>query len=288
MQHLLSKGPLLDHKGVLAETGYAVSPVKTYDRKAIKGGALRIKEWDYYLVHNGRYGIALTIADNAYMGLMSATFLDFEHKTERTASPMFWLPFGSTQFPASAESGDVKKAIKGASGSFTHEDGGRRLRFHVDNFDGALPFDCDILLTDAPREYGDRHAVCRERRRFTTTTRSSPCAPRQRFSIGGTTRAFDRLLRHPRLGTRRLDYSNTWYWGAGQGIAGGHVISFNLGYGFGDTSAATENMIFVDGVCLARPVAFNIPPKTARTIFSLRGRLPRMTVDGSKARLRPF
>ncbi|MEZ4509030.1 MAG: DUF2804 family protein [Eubacteriales bacterium] len=89
MQHLLSKGPLLDHKGVLAETGYAVSPVKTYDR-AIRSGALRIKEWDYYLVRNGRYGIALTIADNAYMGADVATFLDFENKTERTAtSPMF-------------------------------------------------------------------------------------------------------------------------------------------------------------------------------------------------------
>ncbi|MEZ4509031.1 MAG: hypothetical protein R2881_05105 [Eubacteriales bacterium] len=44
-------------------------------------------------------------------------------------------------FPRARESGDVKKAIKGASGSFTHEDGGqRKAEIHVDNFDGALPF----------------------------------------------------------------------------------------------------------------------------------------------------
>ncbi len=271
MQHLLLKGPLLDRKGALSEAGYAVSPVKTYDRKAIKGGAARIKEWDYYLVHNGRYGVALTIADNSYMGLMSATFLDFEHQTERTVSPMFWLPFGSTHFPASAESGDVKKAVKGASGSFTHEDGGRRLKFHVDNFDGEGTFDCDILLTNAPRDamviatpFAEKKTAFYYNHKIIAMRASGS------FTVGGTTRTFD-----PEDSFGILDwgrgvwtYSNTWYWGAGQGVVDGRVIGFNLGYGFGDTSAATENMIFVDGVChkLDR-VTFNIPVKDGRDDF---------------------
>ena len=104
MQHLLSNGPLLDETGALSEAGYATALVKTYDRKAIKGGAARIKEWDYYLIHNGRYGLALTIADNSYMGMLSASFLDFEARTEKTVSPMFWLPFGKTNFPPSSKS----------------------------------------------------------------------------------------------------------------------------------------------------------------------------------------
>ena len=65
MQHLLSKGPLLDSSGALSEAGYATALVKTYDRKAIRGGAFRIKEWDYYLIYNGKYALALTIADNS-------------------------------------------------------------------------------------------------------------------------------------------------------------------------------------------------------------------------------
>ena len=37
-------------------------------------------------------------------------------------------------------------------------------------------------------------------------------------------------------------------------------MGFNLGYGFGDTSAASENMIFVDGVAhKLDTVTFNIP-----------------------------
>ena len=36
-----------------------------------KAGKLRIKEWDYYCVNNGHFALALTIADNSYMGLDS-------------------------------------------------------------------------------------------------------------------------------------------------------------------------------------------------------------------------
>jgi hypothetical protein len=43
-------------------------------------------------------------------------------------------------------------------------------------------------------------------------------------------------------------YDNTWFWSAAMGHQAGKVLGFNLGYGFGDTSAASENMLFVDGV----------------------------------------
>ena len=42
-------------------------------------------------------------------------------------------------------------------------------------------------------------------------------------------------------------YDNTWYWGSGNARIDGHRFGFNLGYGFGNTSAATENVIFWDG-----------------------------------------
>lgn len=42
-------------------------------------------------------------------------------------------------------------------------------------------------------------------------------------------------------------YDNTWYWGSGNGTIAGKPFGFNIGYGFGDTSAATENILFYDG-----------------------------------------
>jgi hypothetical protein len=42
-------------------------------------------------------------------------------------------------------------------------------------------------------------------------------------------------------------YKNSWYWSAGHGLVDGEVFGFNLGYGFGDSSAASENMLFYRG-----------------------------------------
>jgi hypothetical protein len=55
-------------------------------------------------------------------------------------------------------------------------------------------------------------------------------------------------------------YDNTWYWASASGIAEGRTFGFNVGYGFGDESAATENMLFVDGVAhKLTGVTFHLP-----------------------------
>ena len=55
-------------------------------------------------------------------------------------------------------------------------------------------------------------------------------------------------------------YKNTWYWGSGSGQVAGVPFGFNIGYGFGDTSAATENMLFYAGKAhKLSEVVFNIP-----------------------------
>ncbi len=267
MQNRLSPGPLLNHKGELYEAGYATSLVRRYERAAIKGGAARIKEWDYYLIQNGRYGVALTIADNSYMGMISVSFLDFEAKTEKTVSPMFWLPFGSTHFPADS-SGDVFKRIGNTTASFTNENCGRWLLVHMDKFDGDQAFDCRILLSDPPQDTMVIATPFSEKKTaFYYNQKIIGMRASGSFTIGGVTRTFE-----PEDSFGLLDwgrgvwtYDNTWYWGAGQGIVDGHRFGFNIGYGFGDVSAASENMLFVDGVHnkLDR-LTFNIPLKDGK------------------------
>ena len=85
---IVNSGDLLDNKGELVEKGYATSLIKNYDRKKIKACKLRIKEWDYYLIYNDKFGVAITVDDNAYMGLNSLTLLDFSKPEETTKSFM--------------------------------------------------------------------------------------------------------------------------------------------------------------------------------------------------------
>ena len=60
-------------------------------------------------------------------------------------------------------------------------------------------------------------------------------------------------------------YKNTWFWGSGNALVNGKPFGFNIGYGFGDTSAASENMLFYDGKAhkLER-LTFGIPQKDGR------------------------
>ncbi len=263
-QHRFSNGLLLNESGDLNEPGYATSLLKTYDRNSIKASKLRIKEWDYYLITNDRFGIALTIDDNGYMGLLSASVLDFASCTETTVSPMFWFPLGKTGFPPSSVSGDVRKTLKNAAGSFEHTPEGRRLRFRIDRFKDGKPFVCDIVLFDEPRDSMAIATPFSKRGHFYYNQKIIGMRASGFYAIGE-----ERVELDPGNTFGLLDwgrgvwtYKNTWYWSAAQGEIDGHRFGFNLGYGFGNTDAASENMLFYDGVAqkLGR-VDFGIPKK---------------------------
>ena len=55
-------------------------------------------------------------------------------------------------------------------------------------------------------------------------------------------------------------YHNTWYWGSASGELDGVPFGWNIGYGFGDTRAASENVLFYGGkIHKLSQVRFEIP-----------------------------
>ena len=122
MQHEITKAiPLLDGEGNLTEPGYAKSLLPIYRRGDIKASRLRIKEWDYYLINNGRFALALTVDDNGYMGLDSISLLDFDEGWQVTRSPMRLMPLGGTGLPQSSLRGSCARAGRGYGLLFQHE-----------------------------------------------------------------------------------------------------------------------------------------------------------------------
>ena len=83
-KEIKQKGKLLNDKGELTNPGYSTSLIQEYSRNDIKAKKFKIKEWDYYLIYNKDYAIALTIDDNSYMGLMSVSVIDFKNQREKT------------------------------------------------------------------------------------------------------------------------------------------------------------------------------------------------------------
>lgn len=260
-QVLLEKGPLLDKKGNLVQAGYSFNYVKEYNRKDIKRMAWRIKEWDYYYVGDDKYGVALTIADNSYMSLVSVSVLDFVNKKEWTKSYMGWLTFGMLNFPSSSKTGDVHHEGKKFNMYFKNKDGKRRLVCTMKNVAKNADFSCDITLNETTDKSIVIATPFKKKRHFYYNQKINLLKANGSFSFGPLKYNFKKdTFGVLDWGRGTWTYSNTWYWASLSFKYNGHNIGFNLGYGFGDTSSASENVFFFDDEAYKLDdVSFNIP-----------------------------
>ncbi len=269
MQHEITRAiPLLDEKGNLTEAGFARKLLPIYDRTKVKGGLTRLKEWDYYYVGNDQFGVALTIDDNYLYGLDSVSFLWFgENPWEITKSPMRILPRGKTGLPETSVSGVTKTEGKGYSMKFEVTRKSRVLEVHMDDFKENQPIDIHIALTDEPEE---SMVICTpfEKEAHFYYNQKINC-----MRARGTVKIGEKVYRfNPENSFGVLDwgrgvwtYHNTWYWGSASGLVDGADFGFNIGYGFGDTSAASENMLFYQGKAhKLSQVEFKIPMKDGK------------------------
>ena len=261
-QKLLSPGKLLNVYGNLEEAGYAKSLVKEYKRSDIKASSWRIKEWDYYYIGNSEFGIALTIADNSYMGLGSVSLLDFKNKSFITKSVMKWFPFGRTNLPSTSRVGDVAFSSKKLTLEFLNNGMKRTLKCHFSKFDKKIDFDCEIDLFDEPQESMVIATPFEKKHHFYYNQKINCMRAKGKATFGGKIYNLnpDECFAVLDWGRGVWTYKNTWYWSSLSSEIDGKRIGFNLGYGFGDTSKATENMLFLNGKAYKiDEVTFHIP-----------------------------
>ena len=249
-QHVMDEGPLHDAAGHLIDPGYATREVRRYDRAAIAADPARIKEWDYYCVLDGDFGLALTVADNGYVGFLGVSWMDLRGRSFVNHGALVAEPMGGMALPPSADRGDIVQTQGGLELAFRHEPGGRRLTVHAPDFDDGRGLSGEIWL-DQPAM--DRMVIATpfadDMQAFYYNQKIN-CMPAQgRVKIGPESHDFA-----PKTAFAVLDwgrgvwtYDNVWYWGSASGLVDGRPFGFNIGYGFGDTSAASENMLFVDG-----------------------------------------
>ena len=258
-----TRQPLLTPEGTLTGPGWSRSQVQIYDRSAIKAPKFRIKEWDYYLVLNEDFAGAFTLSDDGYIGLQSVSLLNFKEGWEHTETILNAFPMGKFKLPPSSDEGTIRYDDGRLKMTFYKGPGKRGIACRYRNFWNGKTFSCKIEL-EQPRMdtmviatpwKEDRHA-------FYYNQKINTMRPSGWMRFDGKEYRFD-----PEKDFGTLDwgrgvwtYDNRWYWGSGNGVVGGKPFGFNIGYGFGDTSAASENMLFYDGVGhKLDDVTFHIP-----------------------------
>ena len=254
--------PLLNKQGNLAEPGWSRKMVQQYHRKDIKASALRIKEWDYYLVMNKDFGVALTLNDMGYLGMISASFLDFANRTEHTETILTLMPLGKFHMPEDSSVGDVSYSDDRVKLTFSLGEGCRRLQCELKKFDGEKDFSCDIHLDQPDMDTMVIATPWDQKHCFYYNQKINCMAASGWVKVGGEIYDFDPANDFGTLDWGRGVWTrdNTWYWGSGNALVNGKPFGFNIGYGFGNTSAASENMLFYDGVGhKLEDVIFHIP-----------------------------
>lgn len=251
MNHLVkNKRPLLDKFGRLNEPGYAFTEVFEYNPEMISASKWRIKEWDYYAILSKDYSLSFTIADLGYLGLIKVSFFDFLLGKEYTKEKKVLFPFGKLNLPKSINSGDVSFKKKGFNLRFLNEDNRRRLIVEVNNLFKRKNLRVDLSLQKLDSDHLTIATPWKDNPKAFYYNQKLNCMP-----VSGKV-YFDgeEYNYSPEKDFAILDwgrgvwtYKNTWYWSNGCGVIDGKRFGFNFGYGFGDNSKATENMLFYDG-----------------------------------------
>lgn len=247
-KQLTNNQNVLNEKGILTETGYAMSCIKDFDRTLAKP-QIRIKEWDFYQISNDKYVLQFTIGHVSYAGGINATLYSLDGK-ERFEFPMpLIFPMGSLNMP---KNGDVPSVVK-------YEKDGYLLRYEVLSDKRTITFrkkskkwdvEAEFVLGGIPGENSILVATPFEKKNHFYFNYKVCCMETDGFfKINGKEYTFRKENTFGLLDWGRgiLPYTHKWWWGSGSTrLADGKLFGFNIGV-FGNTENATENVVFHDG-----------------------------------------
>ena len=165
--------------------------------------------------------------------------------------------------PSTSEKGDIRYKDKRLSMEFLVTPGKRKIICDFKDFWKGKPFHCEITLSQPPMDTMVIATPWKEKKTAFYYNQKINCMRAEGYMT------FDEVTYwfSPETDYGTLDwgrgvwtYDNRWFWGSGNGTVGGKPFGFNIGYEFGDTSAASENMLFYDGKChKLDDVTFHIP-----------------------------
>lgn len=248
MTEIVSTVPLLDNSGNLVSPGYARHMYYVYDKKLVKCPPGKLKEWDFYQIHfDGRYVLQLTLGHVSYAMQVSACILDLatgeKHQISKNARCRRSFKKKMPTNPEVAHT--LQYFSKNMHVQFEVTDKFRRLSFTCEDKLGVKA-EINLLLTNVSK-IKEKMVIATpfEKPRQWYLNYKENC-----FVVNGYCRIED-VCYNIKDGFGLLDwgrgvwpYKHKWVWGNGGTIVDGKHFGFNIGWGFGNTEAATENMFF--------------------------------------------
>jgi hypothetical protein len=256
-RELTQPGTLLDAQGRLTQVGWSRFPQLdcNLERVAFYSFPLslfqpwRVKRWDYYAVFTPRRFFSATIADLGYAGNIFVYTLDFATGNLHEEGLVIPLSKGIT-LPRNSTEGNSHFEDARARLDFQVSPTSRKVSVAWPAFDQGKGISAELTLQCLPTHESMTIVIPIGQKRF-YYNRKINCLPAEGFIQYGSER--EELRPHESLGSLDWgrgvwEYQSFWNWASASGfLPDGRTVGLNLGCGFGDLSAATENCLILQG-----------------------------------------
>ncbi len=252
---LTQAGKLLDPDGRLSQVGWSPQPLldcnleNAHFYSLSMFQRLRIKRWDYYAVFTPFKFYSATIADLGYAGNIFVYVMDYASGELHEEGLVVPLSRGIT-LARNSDQGDSIFNDKHARLHFQTIPQGRQISVSWPGFHDGRGISADVVFHQ-PAEHESMTIVIPIGKRRFYYNRKINCLPAE-----GTIRYGDEneilspvnCLGSLDWGRGVWEYKSFWNWASASGfLPDGQTIGLNLGCGFGDLSAATENCFVLNG-----------------------------------------
>lgn len=240
--------PLLDVDGRLLAKGWARRNYFDFDVKTISKRWR--KEWEFYLINNGSYMALVSIVGIALGGYVNAAVLDL--KSGRFIEGATTYYFGNKC--RLSDKGDFP-------GGFSFSAGDTTISVVNSETDRVIHFEKGEVVCDFQMDFLKDHESITtifpfigDDKKFFLTTKQN-CMPCEGvFKSGDKTYFFNKDDASCCMDWGRIAAPRhvVWYWGNGSSYildaeGNRHIFGFEITWGIGDESNATETCLFYDG-----------------------------------------
>lgn len=254
-RELQGPGSLLTARGDLAQAGWARLPVLDCNLEAAHFYPIRflqrfrIKRWDYYGITTPTHFFSATLADLGYAGQVFAYVVDL--KTGDYIEDTLTIPLSrGIVLPRGSTEGESRFSSRNVQFTFSVEPEARRVSVNWPGFGKGRGLAIDATLAMPPVHESLVIVIPIGRRRF-YYNRKVNCLPAHgSATYAGTAYPLDPATTLGNLDWGRgvWEYRSFWIWASASAfLPDGRTLGLNLGGGFGDTSAATENAFVING-----------------------------------------
>lgn len=220
-----------------------------YNKKGQRLPPLALKEWDFYQIVSGRKVVQLTIGHVSYASQLSANILDLDTGKRVSVSKVL---LGSRKVSRHMEvnpelPSQTHYLGKNLKMQFEVTDKARRLTLSQKDKFGVLA-EIDVTLTNCGADK-DKMVIATpfDKPKQWYLNYKENCFVANGYARIGSVEV------EIKDGNALLDWGrgvwprkHCWTWGNGSTVVEGKHFGFNIGWGFGNTGNATENMFFYD------------------------------------------